>query len=195
MFIHLSLECMVQWSVTSNHQVVIRERFEELGEMVDQGSDPLLGVEPADVTEHPAAWAEAPLLRRQRASVSERRYPDTVRDRCDPGWIKTQSANHIGGDILADTGQVAPFFLVAFFQETSPAAWVSYPVTCHQFPGITRAAGHGSEDVCMVKECLDKVAAYEAAGVTHFIFMLIAPFDRDQIQGFAEEVIPAVRPA
>jgi F420-dependent oxidoreductase-like protein len=45
------------------------------------------------------------------------------------------------------------------------------------------------------QECLDKVAAYEAAGVTHFIFMLIAPFDRDQIEGFAEEVIPAVRPA
>lgn len=31
------------------------------------------------------------------------------------------------------------------------------------------------------------------AGVTHFIFMLFAPFFLDEVQGFAEEVIRAVR--
>ena len=42
-------------------------------------------------------------------------------------------------------------------------------------------------------ECLDQVAAYAKAGVTHFIFMCIAPYPHDQIQGFAEEVAPVAR--
>jgi len=44
-------------------------------------------------------------------------------------------------------------------------------------------------------ECLDVVERYVKAGVTHFIFMLFAPFFLDEIQAFAEEVIPAVRGA
>ena len=63
MLVYLFLECMPQWSLTGNQQVVFRERFEELWEMVDQACEPLLGMEPADVAEHPATGAEAPLLR------------------------------------------------------------------------------------------------------------------------------------
>jgi alkanesulfonate monooxygenase SsuD/methylene tetrahydromethanopterin reductase-like flavin-dependent oxidoreductase (luciferase family) len=44
-------------------------------------------------------------------------------------------------------------------------------------------------------ECLDVVDRYVKAGVTHFIFMMFAPFFPDEIQAFAEEVIPAVRGA
>ena len=40
---------------------------------------------------------------------------------------------------------------------------------------------------------LAEVERYTKAGVTHFIFMTFAPFFLDEIQGFAEEVIPAVR--
>lgn len=43
------------------------------------------------------------------------------------------------------------------------------------------------------QECLDTVERYRKAGVTHFIFMQMAPFQVDEIQRFAEEVIPAVR--
>ncbi len=43
------------------------------------------------------------------------------------------------------------------------------------------------------QECLDKVAAYVDAGVTHFIFMTFAPYFVDEIQAFAEEVAPAAR--
>jgi alkanesulfonate monooxygenase SsuD/methylene tetrahydromethanopterin reductase-like flavin-dependent oxidoreductase (luciferase family) len=43
------------------------------------------------------------------------------------------------------------------------------------------------------QECLDTVERYVAAGVTHFIFMLFAPYELDEVQAFAEEVIPAVR--
>ena len=43
------------------------------------------------------------------------------------------------------------------------------------------------------QECLDTVERYVAAGVTHFIFMTFAPYFVDEIQAFAEEVIPAAR--
>lgn len=43
------------------------------------------------------------------------------------------------------------------------------------------------------QECLDTVARYRQAGVTHFIFMTFQPYMRDEMQGFAEEVIPAAR--
>ena len=45
------------------------------------------------------------------------------------------------------------------------------------------------------QECLDTVDRYVKAGVTHFIFMIFAPYFVDEIQAFAEEVIPAVRGA
>ena len=43
------------------------------------------------------------------------------------------------------------------------------------------------------QECLDTIDRYAKAGVTHFIFMTFAPFFEDEIQGFAEEVIPQFR--
>lgn len=42
-------------------------------------------------------------------------------------------------------------------------------------------------------ECLETVARYAAAGVTHFIFMLFQPVFPDEIQAFAEDVAPAAR--
>src|SRR5262249_13207712 len=43
------------------------------------------------------------------------------------------------------------------------------------------------------QECLDTIERYHRAGVTHFIFMTFAPFFLDEIQGFAEDVIPATK--
>jgi len=45
------------------------------------------------------------------------------------------------------------------------------------------------------QECLDTIERYTKVGVTHFIFMVFAPYFADEIQGFAEDVIPAVRRA
>lgn len=42
-------------------------------------------------------------------------------------------------------------------------------------------------------ECLETVARFRDVGVTHFIFMTFAPYEMDEIQGFAEEVMPAAR--
>jgi len=43
------------------------------------------------------------------------------------------------------------------------------------------------------QECLDTIERYTKAGVTHFIFMMFTPFFVDEVQAFAEEVIPSLR--
>ncbi|HKD65551.1 MAG TPA: TIGR03560 family F420-dependent LLM class oxidoreductase [Candidatus Binataceae bacterium] len=42
-------------------------------------------------------------------------------------------------------------------------------------------------------ECLETIERYGKVGVTHFIFSMTPPYMEDEIQGFAEEVIPKVR--
>jgi F420-dependent oxidoreductase-like protein len=42
-------------------------------------------------------------------------------------------------------------------------------------------------------ECLDRIGKYAEQGVTHFIFMLMPPYPHDELQAFAEEVIPAAK--
>jgi alkanesulfonate monooxygenase SsuD/methylene tetrahydromethanopterin reductase-like flavin-dependent oxidoreductase (luciferase family) len=43
------------------------------------------------------------------------------------------------------------------------------------------------------EECLATIDRYLKAGVTHFIFTLPRPFYADEVQRFAEDVIPVVR--
>jgi F420-dependent oxidoreductase-like protein len=44
------------------------------------------------------------------------------------------------------------------------------------------------------QECIDKIDGFRKAGVTHFIFMQVWPMIvEDEVQAFAEEVIPAFR--
>ena len=43
------------------------------------------------------------------------------------------------------------------------------------------------------QQCLDTVECYRKAGITHFIFMMFAPYFLDEIQAFAEEVLPVFR--
>ena len=44
------------------------------------------------------------------------------------------------------------------------------------------------------QECIDKIEGFIKAGVTHFIFMEVWPMIvEDEVQAFAEEVIPAFR--
>ena len=44
------------------------------------------------------------------------------------------------------------------------------------------------------QECIDKIEGFMKAGVTHFIFMQVWPMiAEDEVQAFAEEVIPAFR--
>ena len=58
---------------------------------------------------------------------------------------------------------------------------------------ITPEEARGAVMLGDKQECLDTVERYRKAGVTHFIFMMLAPYDLAGLQAFAEEVIPAVR--
>jgi F420-dependent oxidoreductase-like protein len=42
-------------------------------------------------------------------------------------------------------------------------------------------------------ECFDTIERYRRVGVTHFIFMTFVPYNVDEIQAFAEEVMPKAR--
>ncbi len=43
------------------------------------------------------------------------------------------------------------------------------------------------------QECLDRIAAFRKAGITHFIFMSFSPYNVDEMQAFIEDVAPAAR--
>jgi F420-dependent oxidoreductase-like protein len=69
---------------------------------------------------------------------------------------------------------------------------------CQLIAGMRQTTPENAREQIMIgekQECLDCVERYASAGVTHFIFMTMTPFQPDEIQAFAEEVIPAVRAA
>ncbi|HEY2774268.1 MAG TPA: TIGR03560 family F420-dependent LLM class oxidoreductase [Candidatus Binatia bacterium] len=59
--------------------------------------------------------------------------------------------------------------------------------------GLTPEKARGRMMIGGRDECLDKVAAYRAIGITHFVFMCFAPVFSDELQAFAEEVAPQAR--
>lgn len=67
---------------------------------------------------------------------------------------------------------------------------------CNLMAGMRQLAPAEARKMVMIgdkQECLDCVERYTEAGVTHFIFMAFAPYFVDEMQAFAEDVIPAVR--
>jgi F420-dependent oxidoreductase-like protein len=78
----------------------------------------------------------------------------------------------------------------------APAARQAF--MCNTIAGLRQTTPEQARKEMMIGdklECLDVVDRYVKAGVTHFIFMMFAPYFVDEIQAFAEEVIPAVRGA
>jgi F420-dependent oxidoreductase-like protein len=69
-------------------------------------------------------------------------------------------------------------------------------VVCNLMAALRQTSPETAREQIMIggkAECLDTVARYRAAGVTHFIFMLFQPIFPDEVQAFAEEVMPAAR--
>jgi F420-dependent oxidoreductase-like protein len=67
---------------------------------------------------------------------------------------------------------------------------------CNLMAGLRQTSPAEARREVMIgdkQECLDTIERYARAGVTHFIFMLFAPFFADEIRAFAEEVVPAAR--
>jgi alkanesulfonate monooxygenase SsuD/methylene tetrahydromethanopterin reductase-like flavin-dependent oxidoreductase (luciferase family) len=59
--------------------------------------------------------------------------------------------------------------------------------------GMSPEDARGATMIGEAQECIDTVERFREAGVTHFIFMCFAPYPADQIQAFAEQVMPAFR--
>jgi F420-dependent oxidoreductase-like protein len=67
---------------------------------------------------------------------------------------------------------------------------------CNMIGGMSGATPEVARKSIMIgdkQECLDTIERYRKVGVTHFIFMCFQPIQEDEIQAFAEDVIPAVR--
>src|SRR5258708_13659638 len=87
--------------------------------------------------------------------------------------------------------------------ETTIMMWRTYPAPAERekaaLARVTAISGATAEQArrqIMIgsrEECLATIDRYLKGGVTHFIFTLPRPFYTDEVQRFAEEVIPAVR--
>jgi F420-dependent oxidoreductase-like protein len=67
---------------------------------------------------------------------------------------------------------------------------------CNLIGGMRQVSPDDARQQIMIgdqQECLDTVGRYARAGVTHFIFMTFAPYFVDEIEAFAQEVIPAAK--
>ena len=67
---------------------------------------------------------------------------------------------------------------------------------CNTIAGLRQTTPEQARREMMIGdklECLDVVDRYVKAGVTHFIFMMFAPYFLDEVQAFAEEVLPVFR--
>ncbi|HXW85222.1 MAG TPA: hypothetical protein VEJ86_12495, partial [Candidatus Binataceae bacterium] len=62
-----------------------------------------------------------------------------------------------------------------------------------QMAGVDTVKARKQVMVGSKQECLDRIDEYMKAGATHFIFSMRAPYMLDEVQAFAEEVVPAVR--
>jgi F420-dependent oxidoreductase-like protein len=59
--------------------------------------------------------------------------------------------------------------------------------------GVDHAVARANVMTGSASECQDTVARYRRAGITHFIFLLVPPFDLEAVQAFAEDVVPGLR--
>ena len=67
---------------------------------------------------------------------------------------------------------------------------------CNLIAGMRGISPEAARQGIMIgdrQECLDTIERYRRVGVTHFIFMLFQPIREEEIQGFAEDVMPLVR--
>lgn len=98
-----------------------------------------------------------------------------------------------GDEVGRDTDEIEKTVLMPICY-TTDTAWqeTMCQVMAHTFQIPPEQAADrimmGSKD-----QCLERIDAYAKVGVTHFIFMLFAPTFDEQLQAFAEEVVPAAR--
>jgi F420-dependent oxidoreductase-like protein len=97
-----------------------------------------------------------------------------------------------GDTVKRDTERIEKTVMMPLAYNAAPAR---QDMVCGLIGGMRGVSPEEARQQIMVgdkQECLDTIERYRKAGVTHFIFMLFAPYFVDEVQGFAEDVIPAV---
>ncbi len=98
------------------------------------------------------------------------------------------------GDIVGrDTDQIEKTVMMAFCYRAAPERENAVANLVAAMSGMTPEQARKQAMIGGKQECLDTIERYVKAGVTHFIFMMAGPAFENELQRFAEEVIPAVR--
>ncbi len=98
-----------------------------------------------------------------------------------------------GDRVGRDTGRIEKTVMLPLCYRAAPER---EQFVCNLLAGMRQTTPELARRQGMIggkQECLDTIERYVGAGVTHFIFMLFAPFFPDEVQAFAEEVAPAAR--
>ena len=100
-----------------------------------------------------------------------------------------------GDTVRRDTDQIEKTVMLPLCYK---AAAPRQDFMCNLIANMRQTTPEAARQQIMIgdkQECLDTIERYTKIGVTHFIFMVFAPYFEDEIQAFAEDVIPAVRRA
>ena len=103
--------------------------------------------------------------------------------------------DHHGAAAGRDTGEIEKTVMLPLCYTEDTAAQEFVCELLAGVYGIDKEAARAQSMVGGREQCLEKIAQYLEAGATHLIFMLIAPYDHNQIRAFAEEVVPDARSA
>lgn len=98
-----------------------------------------------------------------------------------------------GDAVGRDTDQIEKTVLLPLCYKAAPAR---EEFVCNLVASMRQTTPELARKGIMIgdkQECIDTIERYATVGVTHFIFMTFAPYFLDEIQAFAEEVLPAVR--
>jgi F420-dependent oxidoreductase-like protein len=98
-----------------------------------------------------------------------------------------------GDTVKRDTSTIENTVMIALAYKADPER---QQFVCNLIAGMSGATPEAARKSIMIgdkQECLDTIERYGKVGVSHFIFMLFQPIHEEDLQAFAEDVIPAAR--
>lgn len=96
-----------------------------------------------------------------------------------------------GDAVGRDTDAIEKTVMLSVCYKAAPARQESM---CNRMATMSQISPEQARRQMLIgdqQECLDTIERYLGAGITHFILMPSTPYQLDEIQAFAEEVIPA----
>jgi alkanesulfonate monooxygenase SsuD/methylene tetrahydromethanopterin reductase-like flavin-dependent oxidoreductase (luciferase family) len=98
-----------------------------------------------------------------------------------------------GDTVDRDTDRIEKTVMMPFCYNAAPER---EQFMCNLVASMRQSSPDAARREAMIggkQECLDTIERFTRVGVTHFIFMVFTPYFLDEVEGFARDVIPAVR--